>query len=84
MNNFFVYILYSQFLDKYYVGYTSDLEKRIFEHNNGISSFTAKSSDWVLKYSVAYPDREAAMAREKEIKNKKSRKYIEWLIKSNS
>ncbi len=82
MTGFFVYIVYSQLLDKYYVGYTINLEKRITEHNTGISSYTAKASDWVLKYSESYPFREAAIAREKEIKNKKSRKYIEWLINS--
>ncbi|MBL7739595.1 MAG: GIY-YIG nuclease family protein [Chitinophagaceae bacterium] len=79
---FFVYIIYSQKLDKYYIGYTSDLQKRLSEHNSGFSSFTASADDWTLKYSESYPDRESAMKREKEIKSKKSRKYIEWLINS--
>ena len=78
-----VYIIYSQQLNKYYVGYSTDLEKRLAEHNSGISKFTAKASDWILKYSEAFPDRESAMKREREIKDKKSRKYIEWLINSN-
>ena len=79
---FYVYILYSAKLDKYYIGYTSDLDKRIIDHNTGISDYTAKASDWELKYSEQFPSRETAMKREKEIKAKKSRKYIEWLIKS--
>ena len=82
MTPFFVYIIYSRSIDRYYVGYTIDLEKRLVEHNSGISSFTSKASDWTLKYSESYPDRESVMIREKEIKNKKSRKYIEWLINS--
>ena len=78
--SFFVYIIYSASLNKFYVGYTSDLEKRLSEHNSGISDFTSKASDWIIKYFEVYPSREFAIRREKEIKKKKSRKYIEWLI----
>jgi putative endonuclease len=82
MTTFCVYIIYSPSLDKYYIGYTSDIEKRLQEHNSGISSFTAKANDWVLKYKEEFPDRISAITREKEIKTKKSRKYIEWLTGS--
>ena len=75
-----VYIIYSPKLDKYYIGYSEDVVLRLEQHNSGISTFTAKASDWQLKYSEVYPTRETAMKREKEIKNKKSRKYIEWLV----
>jgi len=67
-------------LDKYYIGYTTDLTKRLDEHNAGVSVYVSKASDWVLKYQESFPERELAMKREKEIKNKKSRKYIDWLI----
>jgi len=80
---FIVYIIYSTSLDKYYIGYTSNLEKRLLEHNGGISDYTSKASDWLLKYSESFPSRELAMKREKEIKKKKSRKYLEWLINSS-
>ncbi len=66
------------------MGYTSDIDKRMEEHNTGQSSYTSKASDWELKYSQSYPTREQAHARELEIKRKKSRKYIEWLISGQS
>ncbi len=75
-----VYIIYSSTLDKYYIGYTEDMAKRLQQHNEGISRFTAKASDWIVKYTAAYKSRELAHQRELEIKRKKSRKYIEWLI----
>ena len=78
--DFFVYIIYSPLLDKFYVGYTSDLEKRLLDHNSGISDFTSKTSDWEMKHTESFPDRQLAMKREKEIKKKKSRRYIEWII----
>ena len=79
MTIFFVYILQSLSLGKFYIGYTTDLEKRLKEHNSGISSFTSKVSDWAIKYSEQFNTREEAIIREREIKSKKSRKYIEWL-----
>jgi putative endonuclease len=82
MIEFLVYIIYSPSLDKYYVGYSSNLEKRLNEHNSGISSFTSKALDWQLKYFEKFSSRESAREREIQIKKKKSRKYIEWLINS--
>ena len=76
------YIIYSPILNKYYIGYTENLEVRLEQHNTGISTFTSKANDWRLVYSEQFPTRELAKAREMEIKKKKSRKYIEWLISS--
>jgi putative endonuclease len=80
--SFLVYIIYSSQLDKYYVGYTEDITLRLTQHNKGISTFTSKASDWVLRYTEGYENRQTAHQRELEIKKKKSRKYIEWLISS--
>jgi putative endonuclease len=77
---FFVYILYSKKLDRYYVGYTADLGKRLSEHNTGTSTYTSRASDWELKYQEEFPSREEAHKRELAIKKKKSVKYIQWLI----
>jgi putative endonuclease len=77
-----VYIIYSVKLDKYYVGYTENISLRLVQHNEGLSTFTSKAADWILKYSENFDSREDAHKRELEIKHKKSRKYIEWLISS--
>ncbi|MGZ3891595.1 MAG: GIY-YIG nuclease family protein [Mucilaginibacter sp.] len=77
---FYVYILYSAALNQYYVGYSADLDDRLFRHNNSGSKSTKKSKDWILKYKEPFGTRSAAMARESAIKKKKSRKYIESLI----
>ena len=80
--SFFVYILYSSAIDQYYVGHTGNLEGRLFRHNNSGSKATKKAKDWVLKYTEKYSSKAEAVNRESEIKKKKSRKYIEWLISS--
>jgi len=78
--SYFVYIIYSKKLDRYYVGHTEDLDVRLIQHNSGFSTFTAKATNWVLVYKHEFETREEARGREFEIKKKKSRKYIEWII----
>ena len=75
-----VYIIYSKVIDQYYIGQTSNLENRLYRHNNSGSKSTKKANDWVLKYSEEYQTRGEAMKRESEIKKKKSRNFIEQLI----
>jgi putative endonuclease len=77
---YFIYILYSQRIDKYYIGCTENLEKRLDEHNAGLSSFTSKGTPWVRVYFEQLNSLSEARKREIEIKKKKSRKYIEFLI----
>jgi len=57
--------------------------KRLDDHNAGISTFTSKANDWIIKYKKAFNNRADAMQFEKYIKKMKSRKYIEALILSN-
>ena len=81
---YYLYILYSKAINKYYVGYSADIEKRIEYHNYNHKGFTARAKDWQLVYSEAFDAKDLAMKREKEIKSWKSRKRIEELINSKS
>jgi predicted GIY-YIG superfamily endonuclease len=80
--SFYVYILYSQSLNQYYIGHSENIEERLYRHTNSGSKSTKKANDWVLKYTEEFSSRSEAMRREMQIKSKKSRKYIEWLISS--
>ncbi|PWD98060.1 GIY-YIG nuclease family protein [Marinilabilia rubra] len=80
---FFVYILYSPKADKYYVGQTSDVTRRLKEHNNPevFSKFSAKGIPWTLKAFFKISDsRSEANRVERFIKKQKSRIFIEKLI----
>ena len=81
---FYIYILYSSHLDQYYIGHTENVADRIFRHTNSGSKSTKKASDWEIKYTEEFHSRQEAMQREVEIKKKKSRKYLEWLVSSVS
>ncbi len=77
---FKVYIIFSAFLDRYYVGSTANIEDRLVRHKNSGSKSTKSASDWELVYSEEFDTRSEAVMREREIKGKKSRKYLESLI----
>jgi putative endonuclease len=74
---YYVYILYSAQKDKYYIGQTEDVDRRLQEHN---IRKNLGADDWVLKYKEVFDSRGEAVKRELEIKNKKKRSYIERLI----
>ena len=80
--DFFIYIIYSKSRDKYYIGYTHDLNLRLIHHNDGWTKSTKSGIPWILVYSETCNSRSGAVKREKEIKRMKSRKYIESLINS--
>jgi putative endonuclease len=78
------YIIHSKSINRYYVGYTSDIEERIKLHNTGsfgYSSYTYKASDWDLFLLIPCDTIEQAVFMELKIKRMKSRKYIENLKK---
>ena len=76
------YILYSERLDRYYVGYSNDIQRRISEHNRKKGKYTDYGIPWVLIYSEVYESKKAAMDRERYIKSRKSKQFILDLISS--
>ncbi len=78
--HYFVYILYSTTKDKFYIGYTSDLNERIIRHNQKSKGFTGSTNDWELKYYETLDNKNDAINREKQIKSWKSKIKIKELI----
>ena len=77
---FSVYALYSKSIDRLYIGQTSDLERRLFEHSNGLSRFTKRASDWKLIHNETFESRLEAMKREKQLKSGGGRKFLRSLL----
>jgi putative endonuclease len=76
----FTYILYSEKLDKYYVGSCVNMERRFYEHNIGHSKFTSTGIPWKIVHKEEFETELLAIQRERTIKKMKSRKFIEKLI----
>ena len=79
----FVYILYSQKIDKYYIGETHDVNLRIEKHNEDYydNKWTKKGKPWCIYFSIECLCKRQAKQVEQHIKRMKSRKYIENLAK---
>ena len=76
---YYFYVLYSQKLDRYYIGHTSDVEGRLRRHNSRHKGFTAKTDDWMEVYREPYATKEEAYRRELEVKKWKSRRRVQEL-----
>ena len=82
--DYYVYILASQRNGTLYVGVTSNLIKRIWEHKNkAIEGFTQKYNVDKLVYFEQYHDPENAIKREKRLKKYDRRWKLELIEKEN-
>lgn len=77
---YFVYIL-KGLNNKYYIGSTSDLNKRIARHNRGGSVWTKRYKPWVLVRKEEFESKNKAIEREKQIKSYKGGNEFKKLIK---
>jgi len=71
---YYVYQLKSEKCEKTYIGYTTNVKERLDEHNQGKSGFTRKHGPWKLIYYEAYLSEKDARRREKELKEKGSKR----------
>ncbi len=75
---FFVDVLYSRSANKFYVGYTSNLESRLLSHNElGTKDWTKRYRPWELVYTESYQTKSSALKREKELKTGVGREFIQ-------
>ena len=73
----YTYILQSrQNPDRFYMGSTSDLKRRLNEHNSGKSIHTNKFLPWKIKNYIAFEDRNKAAEFEKFLKSGNGRIFI--------
>ncbi|MDE2008753.1 MAG: GIY-YIG nuclease family protein [Candidatus Omnitrophica bacterium] len=80
----YVYILTNKNDKVLYVGITSDLVKRVYEHKTGlVEGFTRKYKTHKLVYYETFEDIVNAITREKQIKGWLRRKKVELIEKFN-
>ena len=74
---FIVYILFSQKRSKYYVGQTSNIDKRYKRHNIGNVPSTKSGVPWILVTSIDVENRSEAMKLKKKIKKRGIKRFLE-------
>ena len=79
---YYTYILKSQKNNSLYIGYTSDLKKRLKEHNSGKNQATRPFRPYVLIFYEAFLSKIDAQDRERYLKGGYGRKTIKVMIKN--
>jgi putative endonuclease len=80
---FSVCVLKSESSGKHYDGMTTDLSRRLKDHNSGRSKFTSGHIPWVLIYQEDSPDFASGRLREKYLKTAAGKRFIEKVIGSS-
>lgn len=75
-----VYVLLSEVKPIKYVGFTSDINRRLKEHNSGLSKFTKAYKPWKLVYKEEFESRQEARNREKYLKSGFGREFLKNIL----
>ena len=77
----FVYIIESISSGIWYYGYSTDLEKRLRGHNNGLNVSTQGRGPWQFIFVREFLVKAEALAFERLLKKSKNKKYSSHLKK---
>ena len=82
---YYFYILFSESANKYYTGFTSNLDGRIAAHNHPANKgWTRTYKPWKLVHSEVFITKKEAMEREKQVKKLKSKDMIRKIIQNKT
>ena len=73
---YIVYAIKSKVKDWTYIGMTSNLERRLKQHNSGHNKSTKPYAPFELVYQEEQPDRVSARIREKYLKSASGRRWL--------
>ncbi len=71
-----VYVLQSEVDGSFYKGMTSDIGKRLNQHNSKKTKSTKSKTPWTVVYTEAYTDVMEARLREKYFKTAAGRRFL--------
>ena len=82
--NYDVYIMTNKYKTTLYIGVTNSLERRVFEHKQGlVKGFTQKYNCHHLIYFEWFDDIDSAIFREKQIKKYRKDKKMALISSKN-
>lgn len=75
-----VYVLRSLKDGKRYTGYTTDIDRRLAEHNSGKTESTRRRRPFIVEYVEGFASKEEAETRERYLKSGKGRDELKALL----
>ncbi len=75
---FYIYIIENSIDRSWYIGFSTDVARRLSEHNSKIGSDHTRKmkGKWTVIYIEGFLDKKDALGREKYLKSGAGRKYI--------
>ena len=80
--DYFIYVLQSEKDGRLYKGQTSNISKRLRQHNAGENKSTKGFRPWKLVYYESFKTREEALLQEKYFKTGSGREFLKEKLKS--
>ena len=77
---YYTYIIFSESLQQYYRGSTQNIANRLAEHNAGETQSIKHGCPWKLVGYLTYSTRAEAMQKEKQIKGRGIKRWLEYRI----
>ncbi len=73
-----MYVLYSESIDRFYIGSCLNLVERLKQHNDHTfdKSFTRRAKDWKIFFRMDNLTHSESLQIEQHLKKMKSRKYL--------
>ncbi len=78
---YYVYILHSKIHDRFYVGHTNSIERRLKEHNEGRNPSTKPYIPWELLGIIIKEDKASAYQLEMKLKNLSRERKLAFIDK---
>jgi len=78
---YYVYILFSRKLKRFYIGRTANLKVRLKTYNCGNSNYTSRGVPWELVYYSDFINKNDAISEEDFFKSGRGRERRKYLLK---
>ncbi len=78
--DYYVYVIYSEHFDKYYIGQTNNPKFRLSQHNSEKAGFTKRYQPWSIIYAENFKTRSEAVKSEKYLKSLKNKERLKQYI----
>lgn len=81
---YFVYIIHSQVTNRFYIGSSKNVHRRVIQHNSGSTRSTKSGIPWKIVTTEEFQQKSDALRRERQIKSYKSGRAFKALIQSSA
>ena len=77
----FVYILWSEVAQRFYIGQTTDVQERLKRHSAGWEKATKPYKPWKLIWTAAKESKSEAVILERKLKNLSQARLVQFILK---